>query len=488
MIIKTKTYSAPTIQRLGAEPYNPFRMGNAPRCAEIDGVPIPDLVRRFGSPLFVFSEQNLRSKYREAKRAFELRYPDIQFAWSYKTNYLNAICQVFHQEGSIAEVVSEFEYDKARQNGIPGNEIIFNGPYKHRAILERAANEGAMIQIDNLDELLLLGEIAMQRTAPVNVALRIYMDTGRCPVWSKFGFNADNGEALRVVRRMVQMKNLRLQGLHSHVGTFILDPEAYRVSATVLVGLALEAEKMGAGPIRYLNLGGGFASRSRLHGQYLPPEQVTPSFEQYAQVICPTIMQLWPTGRPLPKLYFETGRALVDEAGYLVSTVVAVKQRDEPQMVKRHSMGKGGIGHASVVETDTRKAAYVIDAGVNLLYTTAWYQPNMFPVKQAAEMPFSSTVYGCLCMNIDVIREEVPLPSLTTGDQVVMHPVGAYNITQSMQFITYRPAVVMIGTDGEPRLIKRREDLSYVQELEEVPDYLTDSNKVIRMGSKGAAV
>jgi len=61
---------------------------------------------------------------------------------------------------------------------------------------------------------------------------------------------------------------------------------------------------------------------------------------------------------------------------------------------------------------------------------------------------------------------------LTTGDQVVLHPVGAYNITQSMQFITYRPAVVMIGLDGEVHVIRRREDLSYVQELEQVPEHL----------------
>jgi diaminopimelate decarboxylase len=75
-------------------------------------------------------------------------------------------------------------------------------------------------------------------------------------------------------------------------------------------------------------------------------------------------------------------------------------------------------------------------------------------------------------MNIDVIREEAPLPALTTGDLVVMHPVGAYNVTQSMQFITYRPAVVIIGGDGAVHVIKKREDLRYVQELEDVPEHL----------------
>jgi diaminopimelate decarboxylase len=434
------------------------------------------MAREHGSPLFVFSEATLRTKYREAHRAFSRRYPDVQFAWSYKTNYLNAICRVYHDEGAIAEVVSEFEYDKARQNGIPGHDIIFNGPLKSREILERAANDGAMIQVDNLDELLLLSEIASQpnRARAVAVALRVYLDTGTHAVWSKFGFNADNGEAIRVVRRLLQMPGLKLQGFHAHIGTFILDPDAYRKSSAVLVRLALEAERLGAEPVRYLNVGGGFASRARLHNQYLSPEQTTPSFDRYAEAICDTITQAWPAGRPLPRLYLETGRALVDEAGYLISTVVAVKRRPTPAAPSLSGVlaayGKGAPGAAPAHETD--RPALVVDAGINLLYTTAWYLPSILPAKACVDVPAPTTIYGCLCMNIDVIREEAPLPGLTTGDHVVLHPVGAYNITQSMQFITYRPAVVMIGLDGAVHVIRRRENLDYVQELEEVPEHL----------------
>jgi diaminopimelate decarboxylase len=482
-------YLAPSIQKMGLEPCNPFRLGSTPRCSEIDGVPVSQLVEQHGSPLFVFSEATLRARYREAHRAFARRYPDVQFAWSYKTNYLNAICRVFHQEGAIAEVVSEFEYDKARQNGIPGHDIIFNGPGKGREILERAADEGAMIQVDNLDELLLLAEIASQpgRTEPIAIALRVHLDTGTHAVWSKFGFNADNGEALRVVRRLLQMPGLKLQGFHSHIGTFILDPDAYRKSATILVQLALEAERLGAGPIRYLNLGGGFASRARLHYQYLSPEQATPSFDRYAEAICDTITQSWPAGRPLPKLYLETGRALVDEAGYLISTVVAVKRRPTASSLPGVLAAYGKAAPATLKSAsgpEPDRPALVIDAGVNLLYTTTWYAPSILPAKACVDLPQPTTVYGCLCMNIDVIREETPLPGLTTGDQVVMHPVGAYNITQSMQFITYRPAVVMIGLDRAVHVIRRRENLAYVQQLEKMPPHLAP--KPARMSPGGA--
>jgi len=479
-------YVAPAIQRLGSGPVNPFRLGASPCCAGIDGVSIAALTREHGSPLFVFSEKTLRDKYREAHRAFSRRYPDVQFAWSYKTNYLNAICNLFHQEGSIAEVVSGFEYEKARRNGILGNRIIFNGPCKERADLERAVAEGAMIQVDNIDELLTLASMTRNRAEPLRVALRINVNTGTHAVWSKFGFSADNGEALQVIRRMRSMPQLSLQGLHCHMGTFILDPEAYRVATQCLVELAREVESAGVGDIRYLNLGGGFASHARLHYQYLPPEQVTPSMDRYAEAICDTITQLWPKGRDLPRLYLETGRALVDDAGYLISTVVAVKSRPMSNGPSAAAHGTGANGQSAL---NTALAAYgkgapatsnapvmrhavVVDAGVNLLYTAAWYQINVLPARPCPDSPQPTTVYGCLCMNIDVIREETPLPGLTTGDQVVMHPVGAYNVTQSMQFITYRPAVVMVGLDGRVHIIRERENLGYVQELERVPDHL----------------
>ena len=464
-------YTRPTIKRLNHGPVNPFRLGTTPFCAEIDGVAISDLIREHGSPLFVFSESALRDAYRAAHGAFTRRYPKVQFAWSYKTNYLNAICRVFHQEGAIAEVVSGFEYEKARHNGIDGNNIVFNGPHKSASDLQTAINDGAMIQIDNMDELLLIDELTQEREVPLPIAMRVYLSTGSHAVWTKFGFSADDGEAIQIVRRIQAMPQLRLVGLHCHIGTFILEPDWYRIAAKKLVALAIEAESKGAGPIEYLNLGGGFASHARLHFQYLPPEQATPSMDRYAEAICDTITEEWPAGRELPTLYLETGRALVDDAGYLISSVVAVKRR-----ALHDPLQTALIAHGKDVTAQERPSAsqnaLVLDAGINLMYTTTWYQPRILPTRPCLDAPTPTTVFGCLCMNIDVLREDAPLPSLTTGDQVVMHPVGAYNQTQSMQFITYRPAVVMTGPGQKVHLIRKRENLEYVQAMELVPDHL----------------
>ena len=127
---------------------------------EIDGQSIDSLVKEFGSPLFVFSERDLRKKARRMRTAFASRYPNTSFAWSVKTNYLNAIIQVFRKEGWIAEVVSDFEYHKVRKLGVPAKEVVFNGPYKPQAALKLAMKEGALIQIDNWDELSHVEELA----------------------------------------------------------------------------------------------------------------------------------------------------------------------------------------------------------------------------------------------------------------------------------------------------------------------------------------
>ncbi len=115
--MKKKQYERPIIKPLNTGLMNKFgtRTEYAPK-THIDGVAVKDLIKEHGSPLFVLSERKIRENYKSAKRIFETRYPKVQFAWSYKTNYLNAVCNVFHQEGSWAEVVSRFEHEKTIKN------------------------------------------------------------------------------------------------------------------------------------------------------------------------------------------------------------------------------------------------------------------------------------------------------------------------------------------------------------------------------------
>jgi diaminopimelate decarboxylase len=414
--------------------------------SDIDGVSVNELVEKFGSPLFVFSQRQIEEKYNEFKEAFVSRYPDVEFWWSYKTNYLDAICKVFHKLGSKAEVVSEFEYQKARHLGIEGKDIIFNGPYKPKEALKIAVEEGAKIHIDHWYEINDLEEIADELGIEIPVAIRCNMDTGVYPAWSRFGFNIDNGEAYDAVKRIYEGKKLILTGLHSHIGTFMLSTEAYKNETIKLIKLKNQVEEEFGFNIEYIDVGGGFASKNRLKGVYQPPEVIVPTPDEYAEAITNAIYEN--NKGKLPKLYLETGRALIDEAGYLLTSVFASKRLPDG------------------------KKSYIVDAGVNLLYTAFWYNFEIFLDKRYEGLNEPSQINGPLCMNIDVINENIMLPPLERGTVMTIWPVGAYNVTQWMQFIRYRPAVVLIDKDSNPHLIREKEDLSDIIRREKLPDYL----------------
>ncbi len=443
-------YEKPVINRVetgfmnkfGASPYYARRIRK-----EIDGVSIDELVERFGSPLFVISERQLRENYRRIYEAFATRYPNVQFGWSYKTNYLKAVCAILHQEGAWAEVVSAFEYEKARKLGVPGNRIIFNGPYKPYDVLKKAVEEGALINVDHMDELLDLERIADELGKSIGVAIRINMDTGIYPHWDRFGFNLESGQAHDAVKRMVWGGKLRLNGLHAHIGTYILEPEAYAVAMEKLIKFAYEMEDTYGFKVEYIDIGGGFPSRSKLKGTYLSPDVAVPSIEEYAEKITQAMYKHLRPG-DFPKLILESGRAIVDEAEYLITTVVASKRL-----------------------ADGTKA-YVVDAGVNLLFTAFWYKFNIDIDREVEGLNENSAIYGPLCMNIDVLDDGTLLPPLERGTRLIFHPVGAYNNTQWMQFIEYRPNVVLISEEGEVHLIREKEDLDYMEAKERLPEKL----------------
>jgi len=420
----------------------------------IDGVPVSQLLEDFGSPLFVLSEHTLRQNSRRIKNAFSSRYPQVVFGWSYKTNYLGAVCNTLHQEGSLAEVVSAFEYEKARSLGVPGDCIIFNGPNKGHEILERAINEGARLHIDHLDELYLIEEIANTLNKNVDVTIRLNFDTGYTEQWSRFGFNLESGQALDAAWRIHSSEHLQLTGLHSHIGTFVIEPLAYQTQVKIMCEFMHEIESKVGCTIQYLDIGGGFASMNSLQGIYLPPEQVVPSIEQYAEAICDTLLELTHDrenrgcGRPL--LVLETGRAVVDDAEVLISTVVANKHLP-----------------------DGRRAT-ILDAGVNHLFTAFWYNHDASPTRHLPGRPEETVLYGPLCMNIDVMRESIMLPPLNIDDTLIFSPVGAYNNTQWLQFIEYRPNVVMVQEDGEVSIVREAENLEIMTQQEQLPKSLTN--------------
>jgi diaminopimelate decarboxylase len=140
---------------------------------------------------------------------------------------------------------------------------------------------------------------------------------------------------------------------------------------------------------------------------------------------------------------------MVDDAGYLLGSVLATKRL-----------------------SDGRRAT-IMDFGVNILFTAFWYNHKISPAQEFSHHTEDMVLYGPLCMNIDVVRESITLPLLSKGDNVVVHRVGAYNMTQWMQFIQMRPRVVMIDEKGEVHIIRERETIHTLEQLESMPKHLS---------------
>jgi diaminopimelate decarboxylase len=170
--------------------------------------------------------------------------------------------------------------------------------------------------------------------------------------------------------------------------------------------------------------------------------------EEYAEAITAAILNSQLNPRNLPTLILESGRALVDDAGYLLGTVIANK---------RLSNGN---------------RATIVDVGVNLLFTSFWYEHEVYPAAPVSEHLEETAIYGPLCMNIDVLREAIQFPLLKKGDQFVIKRIGAYNMTQWMQFITLRPNVVLIDMERKVHVIREKENMELIRQQESVPDHL----------------
>jgi diaminopimelate decarboxylase len=410
------------------------------------------LVGRYGTPLFVISEQRLREDFRKFRTTFTDPRFDTQIAYSIKTNYLPAVCAVLRSEGAWAEVVSGMEYELCRSLGFLPAQIIFNGPHKTKEELIRALGEGALVTIDHFAELEQVEQIVGALSAPARIGMRISFQYGAAP-WTKFGFSDDNGDSQRALERIARNRRLRLELLHNHCGTFVLAHSLYAMSAERLINLARRARSLGLKP-RMLDFGGGYPSSNSLRPEYDFPGgsiRVGDFWAPYAAEICSRLAKAKELFGGRPTLVLEPGRAVVDACTDLLCTVVAKKS------------------------IDRNEDALFLDAGVNLLPTACYYD---HPLSKASTLNGSHylrnrtvKVFGPLCMQSDRLRESAVLPPLEVGEIVRISHVGAYCHTQSMQFIKTRPATVMIGP-GEVQLVRKRETWRDVFALDQLPSRL----------------
>jgi diaminopimelate decarboxylase len=393
---------------------------------ELDGLAATQLAERFGTPLVVYSETALRERARMFLRAV----PEALVLYGTKAFPNVAVMRVLAEEGLGADVASLGELAYARKAGIEGPRLIVHGNNKSDDELRAAAEAGALVAIDALDEPARAAAAGVRRvlirvTPGVEAETHEAIRTGHRG--SKFGLDAD--EALVAIDG-ARGAGLEVEGLHVHVGSQLANGRAHLEAVSQLGSFAARCrEELDWAPA-LVDVGGGFGIR---HVE----DEPEPPVEELVRSIADAVASEWAArSLPLPRLVFEPGRSLVGPAAFTLYRVGAVKQAG-----------------------DTRYVA--IDGGMSdnprpQLYDARY---SALLANRADEEPADGrfTIAGKHCESGDVLIEEAALPEPRRGDLLAVPATGAYTLAMGSNYNGIpRPAAVLVS-EGEARLILRRE-------------------------------
>ena len=408
----------------------------------VDGVDTLALAEEYGTPLYVMSEAAIRENCRLYQRSMERFYGGQgMVAYASKAFCCKAICRLVMEEGLGLDVVSAGELYTARAADFPMEKVVFHGNNKTVEELSLALEYGVgRIVADNLTELRLLDTLAAARGMKASVMLRVkpgidahthsFIRTGQ--IDSKFGFALETGEALAAVQAVLGANNLRLLGLHCHIGSQIFDIEPFCHAAKVMLEfMGLICRETGA-VLGELNLGGGFGIRYIAEND---PVAYDRYMEKVATVVRDCCKKL---GFPAPFLLLEPGRSIVGAAGITLYQVGSVKTIPG---IRTYVSVDGGMGD------NPRYALYQAD------YTFLAAARAGEPKTQTV------TVAGKYCESGDLLGENVSLQEVAPGEILAVLATGAYNYSMASNYNRNpRPPVVLVGEKGD-RVIIRRESL-----------------------------
>jgi diaminopimelate decarboxylase len=402
-----------------------------------EGIAVSQLVERFGTPLYIYSQATLVRHLTQIQEAFAEANPLI--CYSVKSNGNLALARVMARHGSGFDVTSGGEMHRAILAGAPGHKIVFAGVGKSKAELTRALQVGVFLfNVESEEELHFLGDVAKELDITAPVALRVNPDlppkthakTDTSVKGVKFGLDIET--VLDVARGVLGHSHLRVIGLHMHLGSPILSSEPYRMGAAKGEQLVGELRKMGH-PITVLNMGGGFGIHYR--------KQEALAASAFAAEILPVVKRLG------CKLVLEPGRFIVGNAGILVSKV----------LYRKESGGKKFV---------------IQDAAMNDLIRPTLYDSfhRIWPVnlpKGASAPPedyegeIAGTekvdVVGPVCESGDFLAKQRALPVLEQGDLLAVFSAGAYGMSMASNYNS-RPRAAEVLVDGETALLARRRE------------------------------
>ncbi|ANZ42895.1 diaminopimelate decarboxylase [Lentzea guizhouensis] len=422
---------------------------NAARTAagvvELAGVDVRELAEQYGTPLFVMDEQDFRARCREHAEAFG----DPTLVHYASKAFLSVqIAKWVAEEGLSIDVCSGGELAIALRANFPAERIALHGNNKSVPELIAAVEAGVGgIVVDSYHEIARLDQIARERGVVQPVLIRVTVGVeahthefiATAHEDQKFGFSLSSGDAAEAVRRVLKASGLKLVGLHSHIGSQIFDASGFEVAARRVIGLLADVRREHGeiDSLTTVDLGGGLGIAYTPDDDPPPPAELARQLHNIVQKECEH------NGLGMPRIAVEPGRAIVGPGTVTVYEVGTIKD----------------------VELDggARRRYVSVDGGMSDNIRTALYDAvyDCKLVSRAAEPEARAVlcrVVGKHCEAGDIVVRDCWLPDdLAPGDLVAIAATGAYCYSMASGYNRLpRPALAAV-TDGEARLLLRRE-------------------------------
>jgi diaminopimelate decarboxylase len=392
---------------------------------EIAGCDVVELAEEFGTPAYIYAEDDMRARARAYREAFERGGGEFEVLFASKSLPCTAAYRLFSEEGLSVDVASGGELHMALRAGFDPARIHMHGNNKSDAEILFAARSGvghlildSFDEIERCERLLESPQDVLIRVTPgIKPSTHSYVQTGQLD--SKFGFGLGDGLAAKAIERVLSSDLLNLTGLHAHIGSQIFELEPYTLAIRALGELAGDW-------CRVVNVGGGL-------GIAYTSEDEPPSIDTYAEVKLRGVAEVFGKG---VRILVEPGRSLVGNAGVTAYRVGTVK---EIPSIRTYVAVDGGM-------SDNMRP---------MLYGSRYEALIADRAADPAESP--ATIAGMHCESGDIIVRDAMLASPAVGDVLVTPATGAYGYAMASNYNGVPRPPVLFCHDGEARVVVRRE-------------------------------
>ena len=419
-----------------------------------DQLAVDTLVKKHGTPLYIYSQHTLEDHYRKLDEA--LAPLDHQICFAMKANSNLAVMRTLANCGAGFDVVSEGELRRVMAAGGDPKKCVFAGVGKTEREIEHALKQGIYaFNVESEPELQRINRLAAKHDLVAPIAVRVNpnidahthakITTGTYE--NKFGIAFEDVAA--VYARASKLKNLRLRGIQMHIGSQLTQVEPFRLAVEKMLPLVKKLAKKHA--FEFFSIGGGIgivydkALESGAAEWWQTPaakDIITPA--KYAAALVPLL-------KPLGlRILVEPGRFIVGNAGILVTRVEYVKRTGKKNFV-------------------------IVDAAMNDLIRPAFYDSyhQIVPVAETSGALISSDVVGPICESGDTFAKERPLPRLDEGDYLALMSAGAYGSVMGSNYNSRALTTEVLVHGRQAAAVRERQPLEIIWEAEGIPAWLT---------------